>query len=478
MAEIERDPHIASPGSLGDTHNVSEPGQVKAIVWIERDAKVGLRREIGDSIDRLDRPLFCSARRRVITLNGHPYGGSAPLQRLDRGFHIWLIFDLAIADVHRHPKKEQLEMRVVQGSQSLGNLPRMIEDRSRKSILARKTGLLLGTNIAELVRKHGVGQPGGGPAVESSRLDLRQCDARGCSTFDKLPTARKHHVVRLLKKDEKTFFGVFYLPPAGKERLMMRRSKTMLALSLLALMTGVCFAAEGPHIYTLAGDFAGTHDPSIIKSGKTWYVFATGKAPDGSQLAVRCSQDLVNWKLCGHVFAAIPDWIRQRSPGTKDLWAPDISYVNHQYRLYYAYSLFGKNTSGIALATNTTLDPASPDFQWIDRGLVLESKAGDNYNAIDPNFVLDQKRGAWLVFGSFWDGIKMRRLDDAGMLSKQDTTLYSLARRVRPENAEPAPPNLPANREAIEAPFIVHHDRLLLSFYLVGPLLPGHQELL
>ena len=245
---------------------------------------------------------------------------------------------------------------------------------------------------------------------------------------------------------------------------MIRRWKTMLALSLLALMTGVRLAAEGPHIYKLAGDFAGTHDPSIIKSGKTWYVFATGKAPDGGQLAVRCSQDLVNWKLCGHVFAAIPDWIRQRSPGTKDLWAPDISYVNHQFRLYYAYSLFGKNTSGIALAMNNTLDPESPDFQWIDRGLVLESGAGDNYNAIDPNFVLDQKGSAWLVFGSFWDGIKMRRLDDAGMLSKNDPTLYSLARRIKPDNAEPAPSNLPANWEAIEAPFVVHHGNYFYLF--------------
>jgi arabinan endo-1,5-alpha-L-arabinosidase len=254
-----------------------------------------------------------------------------------------------------------------------------------------------------------------------------------------------------------------FLFPAGKERQMIRRSKTVIAISLL-LMAGICFAAEQPYVYTLAGDIAGTHDPSIIKSGNTWYVFATGKAPDGGQFAVRCSQDLVNWKLCGHVFDSVPDWIRQRSPATKDLWAPDISYVNHQYRLYYAYSVFGKNTSGIALATNQTLDPTSPDFRWIDRGLVLESQAKDNYNAIDPNFLLDQKGGAWLVFGSFWDGIKMRRLDDAGMLSKNDTTLYSLARRVKPENAEPAPPNLPANWEAIEAPFIVHHGGYFYLF--------------
>src|SRR5271168_4387969 len=106
MAEVEGDAHIASSHSLGNPHNVSEPGQVKAIVWIERDPKVGSRGEIGDSIDRLDRPLFGSSPS-VIPLNGHPYHGSPPLQRLDRGLHTWLIFDLAMADVHRQPKKEQ-----------------------------------------------------------------------------------------------------------------------------------------------------------------------------------------------------------------------------------------------------------------------------------------------------------------------------------------------------------------------------------
>jgi arabinan endo-1,5-alpha-L-arabinosidase len=235
----------------------------------------------------------------------------------------------------------------------------------------------------------------------------------------------------------------------------MKTLKLLRMVPVLLLLVSLCLAE--PHVIPVSGDVVGTHDPSIIKEGKRWYVFATGKAPDGGQFAVRCSDNLKDWKLCGHVFDAVPKWIKERSPGTKDLWAPDISYVNREYRLYYAYSLFGKNTSGIALATNKTLDSASPNFKWVDKGLVFESKSGDNYNAIDPNLVLDGKGGAWLSFGSFWDGIKMWRLDDSGMLSKRDTTLYSLARRARPENAEAAPPNLPANWEAVEAPFIVHH---------------------
>jgi len=236
------------------------------------------------------------------------------------------------------------------------------------------------------------------------------------------------------------------------------------ALALTVSVSGtVCFAV-GPHAYHVTGDVAGTHDPSIIKEGKTWYVFATGKAPDGGQFAVRCSDDMEHWKLCGHVFDAIPAWIHERSPGTKDLWAPDISFVNGEYRMYYSYSLFGKNTSGIALAVNKTLDFASPDYKWIDKGSVIESKAEDDFNAIDPNFVLDKKGKAWLAFGSFWDGIKMRRLGADGLLSKADTKLYSLARRAEPENAEPAPPNLPPNWEAIEAPFIVRHGDYFYLF--------------
>jgi hypothetical protein len=77
-------------------------------------------------------------------------------------------------------------------------LLRMIEDGSLKSILARKSGLLLWTDIAKLVGKDGVGQAGGAPAVETSTIDIRKRNARGYSTFDKRPAAGKHHASHLL----------------------------------------------------------------------------------------------------------------------------------------------------------------------------------------------------------------------------------------------------------------------------------------
>ena len=96
---------------------------------------------------------------------------------------------------------------------------------------------------------------------------------------------------------------------------------------------------------------------------------------------------------------------------------------------------------------------------------MLRSVESDNFNAIDPNLVLDTKGDAWLAFGSFWDGIKMRRIDaKTGKLDASDSKLYSIARRKRPAIPPPHPPGLPGNWQAIEAPFIVHHGRYFYLF--------------
>jgi arabinan endo-1,5-alpha-L-arabinosidase len=235
-------------------------------------------------------------------------------------------------------------------------------------------------------------------------------------------------------------------------------------IATLITLSGPLWAAHSQevHAFQLSGDYAGTHDPSIGRDGDNYYVFSTGFAPGGGQIAIRCSHDLTEWKRCGHVFDSIPDWIRKTSPGTKELWAPDISYFNGKYHLYYAFSLFGVNVSGIALATNETLDPTSKKYRWQDEGLVLQSTVSDDFNAIDPNIVLDEKGQPWMSFGSFWSGIKMRRIDLAtGKPAAEEPTLYSLASRLRPEHPEPAKPGLPPDWQAIEAPFIVRHG----SFY-------------
>jgi arabinan endo-1,5-alpha-L-arabinosidase len=101
------------------------------------------------------------------------------------------------------------------------------------------------------------------------------------------------------------------------------------------------------------------------------------------------------------------------------------------------------------LTTTPTLDPASPDYKWTDEGMVLRSYADkDDWNAIDPNLVIEDDKNMWLTWGSFWSGIKMRRVDPAtGKLSQTDTTLHALSSRPREQ---------PING-SVEAPFIVRH---------------------
>ena len=67
----------------------------------------------------------------------------------------------------------------------------------------------------------------------------------------------------------------------------------------------------------------------------------------------------MNWERDGFVFEQIPEWAREAVPRTKGIWAPDISFFNGLYHLYYSVSTFGSNHSVIGLATNKTLDPAS-----------------------------------------------------------------------------------------------------------------------
>jgi arabinan endo-1,5-alpha-L-arabinosidase len=240
---------------------------------------------------------------------------------------------------------------------------------------------------------------------------------------------------------------------------------TFLLLAALTTILASQVECQEPHALQLSGDYPVTHDPSIAREGDTYYVFATTSNAAEGQMPMRCSHDLLQWKLCGHVFPSIPAWIHEASPTTKELWAPDISYFQGKYHLYYAYSAFGVNTSGIALATNETLDPENPNYHWQDEGLVLKSTRADNFNAIDPNIVLDENGQPWLSFGSFWGGIKMRRIDPAtGKPPAADPTIYSLAARVMPADPDPPKPGLPADWQAIEAPFVVHHGDFYYLF--------------
>jgi arabinan endo-1,5-alpha-L-arabinosidase len=189
------------------------------------------------------------------------------------------------------------------------------------------------------------------------------------------------------------------------------------------------------------------HDPVMIKQGNTFYLFCTGVG-----IAVFSSADMKNWKKEGAVFDTPPAWAVETIPGFKGhIWAPDISFHNGKYYLYYSVSAFGKNTSCIGLATNKTLDPSSADFRWIDHGKVIQSIPGrDLWNAIDPNLVFDDEQKPWLSFGSFWSGMKLVRLNESLSAIAEPQEWYTISKRSRDFKTD----DYEAGEGAVEAPFI------------------------
>ncbi|EQD47627.1 Arabinan endo-1,5-alpha-L-arabinosidase, partial [mine drainage metagenome] len=129
--------------------------------------------------------------------------------------------------------------------------------------------------------------------------------------------------------------------------------------------------------YTLTGDTSPVHDPSIIRAGSTYYVFSTDQGAQSGHIPIRCSTDKISWTACGYVFSSLPSWVATAVPNATTIWAPDISYFNGMYHVYYAVSTFGSQVSAIGLATNTTLDETSPNYQWVDQGIILQSTTGD-----------------------------------------------------------------------------------------------------
>jgi arabinan endo-1,5-alpha-L-arabinosidase len=189
------------------------------------------------------------------------------------------------------------------------------------------------------------------------------------------------------------------------------------------------------------------HDPVAIKQGSTYHLFCTGRG-----IGHFTSPDLENWMEAAPIFTEKPKWTDGVVPDFKNhIWAPDVLFHNGQYYLYYSVSAFGKNTSAIGVATNKTLDPTAKDFKWTDHGIVIQSQPNrDLWNAIDPNISFDENGTAWMVFGSFWDGMKLVKLDPSLLKIAEPQDWHTVARRERSFQLADKNPG----DAAIEAPFI------------------------
>jgi arabinan endo-1,5-alpha-L-arabinosidase len=211
----------------------------------------------------------------------------------------------------------------------------------------------------------------------------------------------------------------------------------------LAAVAAVLVAAEPAAAYPGPGVVTGSinvHDPGIVKKPDGTYLIAH----TGNNIVLKTSADRTAFREAGVAFPNGASWTTAYTAGSANLWAPDLSYRNGRYYMYYSASTFGSNRSAIFLATS----PTGASGSWTNQGLVIESRTTDTFNAIDPALAVDSSGRWWLSFGSFWSGIKQVQLDTSTG-KRLDSTVRSLAGR---------------GGGAIEAPYLFRHGSYYYLF--------------
>jgi arabinan endo-1,5-alpha-L-arabinosidase len=224
----------------------------------------------------------------------------------------------------------------------------------------------------------------------------------------------------------------------------------LLSSSLEGGSTDSVFPFDG-----IRGENGDAHDPSITEFGGRYFAFVTS---GNSFSPIKESKDLVKWVDRGPAIADAPDWLKKRIPDHRSIWAPMGLRVGKGLRLYYCASeKFGANGSVIGVAENPSFDPDRPTEGWRDLGSIIESRAGfDNFNAIDPDVLIDQSGRHWMTFGSYWSGIYMLELDPATGKGKADAKPFPVAS------------NTADRGNPLEAPALAFHDGYHYLFVTYG----------
>ena len=165
-------------------------------------------------------------------------------------------------------------------------------------------------------------------------------------------------------------------------------------------------------------------DPSLVRAKDGyWYSYGTSdplREGEGTphRIPIARSADLVSWTHVGDAFsdATLPSWAEKDA----GIWAPDIRYVDGQYRMYYVVTqttvTSERDDNAVGMATAPT--PAGP---WKDSGHpVVGPRRGGQVGdgnflwTFDPTAVTDTDGSQWLFYGSYYGGLFTTRLSDDG----------------------------------------------------------------
>lgn len=188
---------------------------------------------------------------------------------------------------------------------------------------------------------------------------------------------------------------------------------------------------ELPRMLKLHGDVDETGVPDIMKDGDWYYLVCDRRSQRPERVGIKRARTLDRWQ---NYDAILPvsnprpfPWMEEHVPGC-DIWCPGIAHFGGKYRIYYSITKIYKNTSVMGMVTNVTLDKEDPRYEWVDEGIIMESREGDDWNAIDAHILRTYDDELWMVYGSSWSGIKTRRIDEAtGRVA--DDRVYSLCYR-------------------------------------------------
>lgn len=172
-------------------------------------------------------------------------------------------------------------------------------------------------------------------------------------------------------------------------------------------------------------------DPSVIR-GQTagdnaWYMYCTMDPLNDADrdasgrlnfhmIPMFRSTDMVTWTYEGDAFDARPDYAKSDA----GLWAPEIDYVNGEYRLYYTVTdTKAAVGEGSAIGVATSAGPLGP---WTHSAApVVEPHPADccpgsRRWVYDPE-VIEANGQLYIYYGSYFGGISVRTLSPDGLRS-------------------------------------------------------------
>lgn len=145
--------------------------------------------------------------------------------------------------------------------------------------------------------------------------------------------------------------------------------------------------------YQINSDFP---DPSIIKTGNTWYAFGTQSTYDNTNIKVQLatSSDFTNWQLSqGHdALASLPSWADSSNP---EVWAPDVIQRDDGSFVMYFSATSASNNAHHCFGTATSNNVEGPYTPTSDTPFACPLDQG---GAIDASGFRDSNGDRYVVY--------------------------------------------------------------------------------